>query len=178
LVTYEIFSTQIAPPYSSLNLTYLPLYIDFFLAGRTLRAPLLSLLPSLPPRVLANLLGIKTLSLVASKSTAPLLKVSSFSNLFLFLADKALASNSGSDSQLAANWVFTWDIVIPPGKTLSWLAWSGAGVRVSSSGVGDINIIPERLLWPFSCSGKGDFSLYSLLISKYIYICLELVFFC
>jgi hypothetical protein len=98
------------------------LYIDFFLAGRILRAPLLSSLSSLPPKALANLLGIKTLSLVASKLIALSSKVSSSSNLFLFPADKALASNSGSDSQSATNWAFTWDIVIPPGKTLSWLA--------------------------------------------------------
>jgi hypothetical protein len=140
----------------------LPLYIDFFLAGRTLLAPLLSSLPSLPPGALVDLLGIKTLSPVASKSIAPSLKASSSSkgsNLFLFLIDEALASNSGSDSQS------------PSGKTLSSLARAGDGVFSSRSGDRDINIILERP------SSIGDFSSFSSLILKYIYICLESVLF-
>jgi len=89
----------------------LPLYIGFFLASRTLRPPLLSSPPSLSLGALVNLLGTKTLSLVASKSITPSsISSSKGSNLFLFLAHEAiasisvaLASISGSNSQLAAN---------------------------------------------------------------------------
>jgi hypothetical protein len=99
---HEGFNTQIAPYRPPLFVTkpyaLTPIY-RLFLASSTLRPPLLSSLLSLLLRALVNLLGIKTLSIVTSKLIT-LLLISSFkgSNLFLFLADKALALNSGSNS--------------------------------------------------------------------------------